>query len=75
MSNRSGIFLSEKELLERVYELEVEEKQQARRANRPKNTTNFFLPTLLNSTTKQSTLAIQKHIQNEEWDRLRNVSA
>jgi hypothetical protein len=58
MSNRSGIFLSEKELLERVYELEVEEKQQARRANRPKNTANFFLPTLLNSTTKQSTLVI-----------------
>ena len=29
----------------------------------------------MNSTTKQSTFAaIQKHIDNEEWDRLRNLS-
>ena len=56
-SNISGILLSEKEILERIYELEIEEKQNNRKTSKPKNGANFFLPGFLNSTSKQGILA------------------
>lgn len=66
--------MSEKEILEKIYELEIDEKQRNRKT-KPKGGANFFLPTFMNSAMKQTTIAtIQKHISSEEWEKLRTFS-